>query len=103
MNRSEWFKTNFPGSSVFALRAEINWPMGKGAPSTKSEGGYNWAISRIPAQQFLQGILPYLKYRKDFVTHCIEFIERVVVNGEKPNDDLAVLVEKIRSTGRLGQ
>lgn len=102
-HRADWFKTAFPGSTVFSVKSEITWPGGLGSPTTKTEGGYNWAIARIPAQQFLQGILPYLQYRKDFVTYCIEFIERVVVNGERFNDDLAALVQKIRETGRLGQ
>lgn len=99
--RSDWFKEAFPGSTVYLMKSTLIHH--KGGKMHAISGNHRWSIARLPALEFLRGIQPYLQYRKDFVAKGIDFIERVVVKGEKYNLNLAAFVEEIRAVGNLNK
>jgi hypothetical protein len=59
--------------------------------------GYtSWVVKKLEARRFLLDISPYLQLRRPLAEKCVNFITRVVDDGERSNPDLNVLVESIR-------
>lgn len=100
---ADWFKERWPPGKCYQARTNITYT-GSGmnvSPPKFGGGGNVWSIDRLGALEFLRDIQPYVVHRRQFVHLSIKYLERVVMDGEKFSDDLAVLVSNIRRIGRL--
>lgn len=60
-----WLRENFGGSIKFVT--------GKKSYCDDSYTRWNWVLSKVPAREFLCGVLPYLKVRQEEALLALEF------------------------------
>lgn len=85
-----WLKDRWGGTS--------HETSGKVSPHSKIlyPGYKSWVVKKLEARRFLSDVHPYLQLRGELALLCINFITRVVDDGERSNDSLNQLVEDIR-------
>jgi hypothetical protein len=83
--KDRWGGTSHMTSGSVSKHSKIQYP-----------GYTSWVVKKLEARRFLLDISPYLQLRRPLAEKCVNFITRVVDDGERSNPDLNVLVESIR-------